>query len=73
MEDYSKEKVVQMATSSFTTNQKFSKKSAAKLLYALEKSDDKQKDVFAPPNRVKYIKRTDTTSFENFLKKTLDK
>lgn len=65
--------MVQMATSSFTTNQKFSKKSAVKLLHALEKSNDERNDVLAPPNRVKYIKRSDKNSFENFLKKTLNK
>lgn len=62
-----------MATTSFTTNHKFSKKASIKLLTALENSEDEKKDVLAPPNNVKYIKRTDKKTFDAFIKKVIDK
>lgn len=69
---YRLREVVLMATKSFITDHKFSRKSAVKLLNALESSDDKNKDVLAPPNNVHYVKRTDKESFEKFLRKTIN-
>lgn len=61
-----------MATKSFTTNQNFSKKSAGKLLKAIEKAESRQDNDLTQPNNVRYVSKHDEKSFANFLKKTLD-
>lgn len=62
-----------MATKSFTTNHRFNRRSAEKLLFAFEKANKKEEDFLSSPNQVRYIERTDKKSFDEFLKKTIDK